>query len=319
MTPLHIASFYRLFENVDVLLTDMSIDINAKDLDGNTPLHIASMKGHYEIIWRLKNIPWCQTGAVNNFNKTADEILTPTSRSIQVIFQGTVRSFTNVLGDGLPNPSNESILHVCAKSKAYPTEKARLIVSRDQSLLMTKDMNGFLPIHIAAEYNNAHILEYLARECALNCQTKDKQTALHIAASKGNTESVKILLQFSNLKIHSKDLNGNTAAHRAAENDYIDTLSMIEKSPYYVPNITNALGKTPYDLCPTINSLKTICNVGSAQSIQCILRTKRELLEKPFVNQLFGIVLNTHIERILIRLFVNSSTVKEMHYFIQQL
>ena len=67
-TPLHKAAYDH--EEILVLLIDKSADINAKDINGNTPLHNASIKGHIKIVEIL-------VGKGANVNAKTDNGRTP--------------------------------------------------------------------------------------------------------------------------------------------------------------------------------------------------------------------------------------------------
>ncbi|KAF8472398.1 ankyrin repeat protein [Russula ochroleuca] len=54
-TPLHVALEYNWTDlEVALWLVDLVADVNSEDNDGNTPLHFASMKGHLKVVRSLR-------------------------------------------------------------------------------------------------------------------------------------------------------------------------------------------------------------------------------------------------------------------------
>jgi ankyrin repeat protein len=53
-----------------------------------------------------------------------------------------------------------------------------------------------------------------------DCRFKDRKqaTPLHVAAEKGTSEQVELILQAAPCSVHERDLKGNTALHLAAFN-----------------------------------------------------------------------------------------------------
>lgn len=50
-TPLHIACKYGRTKNVELLISDNKYsNINAKNKEGNAPIHLAAINGHLEVV-----------------------------------------------------------------------------------------------------------------------------------------------------------------------------------------------------------------------------------------------------------------------------
>ena len=102
---------------------------------------------------------------------------------------------------------------------------------------------------------------------------------------------------FDDISVNQQDVNGDTAAHLAARQDHVETLYIIENHPKYVPAMRNKIGMSPYDINPTIQSLKIFCANGSASSVGAMLGYKGRYLVKPLEDHLLTIVLESKTEQ----------------------
>lgn len=99
-------------------------------------------------------------------------------------------------------------------------EVTRVLLSNSSAELMSKwsqeDVHGQTALHLAAEKGNAASLRLLIlRGITVNTADKDGKTALHLATENGHTQCVEILLQLG-ADATVTDVKGRTPAHYAA-------------------------------------------------------------------------------------------------------
>ena len=300
-TPLHIACFKGHSEHVDLLLHSFEIDINATDNDGNTSLHIASMKGCYDVVKRIKSVPWCKIDVRNRHNRSPLDVSPISLKIAETVDVGSLTDLKNILEQNdvqYNDKSNNTLLHICASSKLLAGEKAKLLVDRYPEMLYKTNQMGYMPIHIAASEDNEDVAECLAKNGCLNVITVDKQSPLHIASDCNSYSTLVKLLKFDNVLVNNQDNNKNTPAHIAAMHDQLDMLSVIENDPKYIHGMCNDQGKTPHEMCPILNSLKQMFLSGSASSVKESIFHWRKCLLMPIEKMLIPVILQITHEKV---------------------
>ncbi|KAJ5079741.1 molting protein mlt-4 [Anaeramoeba ignava] len=87
-----------------------------------------------------------------------------------------------------------NILHLCALTNR--TEEASMIIEKTEFKLNTKNNDGMMPIHIAAQKSHFDILEVFSQKSfSFEDLSSDEQSVLHYAAESGNIKSVELVLQ----------------------------------------------------------------------------------------------------------------------------
>ena len=69
-TPLHLAALWDHLEVVQYLIEDCKASVHAKNVNGHTPLHIAAFEGHIEMVQYLVEDGKASVDAVNNDGET---------------------------------------------------------------------------------------------------------------------------------------------------------------------------------------------------------------------------------------------------------
>lgn len=121
-----------------------------------------------------------------------------------------------------------------------------------QDLLLTDAcMSGWSPLHAAIYHNSFDVAQYIIQQHPASVSSKDRDgdTPLHIAAYKGRTECVRLLLQAegSAAMLCAQARDGNTALHVAASRECADALleALTSNEAQAVLRTTNASGQTP--------------------------------------------------------------------------
>jgi ankyrin repeat protein len=151
---------------------------------------------------------------------------------------------------------NQTPLHIAASNSNLFDIAGRLV--RRGANVNAQDMFGSTPLHRAAQWNNPRLVVYLLEQTpvTINIQDNNGNTPLHVAAARGDTKSLKLLLQYG-ANIHIKNKKGKTALDEAKENQSLATSALLEQ----------AIALSPFDILsqeiPDIDRLKELITTGA--------------------------------------------------------
>lgn len=195
------------------LLIQEGGDVNAQDEDGDTPLHWAmAREGNYEVARLL-----IENGA-DLANNTVDE-----STRLHTYFNDTVAKILwrdDWIEETHPNSQGMSIAHFVAwSSKSTPELFARSRAYTSGGL-WSVDGFGRTCLHLAASRGNVDVLKYLLERAILaeiRRTDNEGRTALHYAVqSKKRLYSIDLLLDKGG-DLHAKDKSFRSVLHYAAQ------------------------------------------------------------------------------------------------------
>lgn len=150
-TPLHAAAWRS--PSVVEYLVEHGADVNAKNLDGNTPMHHAAVGDSLriiEILWKHGG----RTDATNNLG------VTPLMRAIQSVEEGAVKTLLACRADVSPTDNGgRTALHFAAIAGSL--QIVDLLVANGANV-NAKDHDGHTPAWSALYYGNNGIAERLA-------------------------------------------------------------------------------------------------------------------------------------------------------------
>ncbi|MBY0403507.1 MAG: ankyrin repeat domain-containing protein [Cyanobacteria bacterium] len=239
--PLHMAAQpYSLYiekeqfpsniENIiEQLLAAPGADINAKDNEGNTPLHLASSYFAHHFITQYLLNKGAQINSQNHHFQSPLHIATPANTTILLKHGAEI----NIKDDKGQTPLYNSSI-----------EKLKLLIAHHPNLT-TQDLKGQTPLHGASPEKMALLLEKMPN-LNVNIQDKEGKTPLHNA-------SLDILQLLLSLKpdVNLKDFQGlsplNTRIHKTQITDEpLKEIKMLIEAGANV-NETNSEGQTLLD------------------------------------------------------------------------
>ncbi|XP_072174703.1 uncharacterized protein [Diadema setosum] len=186
-TPLHVAS-YRGHLAVVELLVRNGAKLDEKDEDGDTALCNAVYQNETEIVeYLLKK--GAKTNIANNDAKSALHIAVPKNRTdcVELLLQYGC-------DPNLQDKAGDTALHDAIRKKT--NEIAELLISDEKSDLTITNKVRYNPLHLAACLDNAQVTsKILAKNSSLvDIRKEDGYSALHLAAKYGYRNIVKILV-----------------------------------------------------------------------------------------------------------------------------
>ena len=205
-------------ESADMLLTEFNLDPSSVlDEQGNTPLHIAALYGHKEMVLLL----------INKYNCSIN----------------------------CKNTKGQAPLHlICNQRFSDPIENLiKLFILECGADVTIRDNNGDQPIHVLAQAGCTNVMNALIADYGCDPYSRGfkNQTLLHQALAKGHTSTAKALIEVFNLSVHSTDDDGNTPLHFSALSGHTESVKLLLYY-YHVPIfVRNKAGKTALDLANT--------------------------------------------------------------------
>ncbi|KAK7074366.1 hypothetical protein SK128_009451 [Halocaridina rubra] len=235
-----------IFDNTDLL---------ARDKKRNTPLHVAALKGHLDIVDYI-------------LEYTRVDSATCSCQSKEALINAR-------------NKSDETPLHLAVINKHTKVVISLVKLNAD---ICAKNKSGNTPLHLAAKLGFEEIAKVLVGAVKssdayetdpLNIMNKKHQTALHFAALIGHVKILDMYLD-AGANIISKDENGFTPLHVAITAGKGNVLQqflkcMEKRNLSSILNVTTNTGKTPLHYAAHIGHkelLKMLVDAGADINIK---------------------------------------------------
>ncbi|CAO2653405.1 Nn.00g028160.m01.CDS01 [Neocucurbitaria sp. VM-36] len=209
--PIHQAVRHGRFEVLETLLACEGIDLNIETrVRSLTPLHIATYKGHLEIVKILLNQT---TVKVNSVTK-----------------------------------EHETPLHLAIIKKH--TEVVKHLIHHDDVDINAKGLGEQTPLHLAASIGHVRVVEYIINHDGLDINPKNsnEQTPLHLAASRGHLKAVEYLISHNGVDINPKNLCEQTPLHLAASSGHSEVVKLLLGQSLVEPRYQDKKGDSPLHL-----------------------------------------------------------------------
>ncbi|XP_043546920.1 serine/threonine-protein phosphatase 6 regulatory ankyrin repeat subunit A-like, partial [Chiloscyllium plagiosum] len=216
-TSLHLAAACGHVGVLGALLqaaSSMDIVPTVSDNHGYTPLHWACYNGHDTCVELLLEQEVFQKLDGNSFNPLHCAVINDN--------EGSAEMLIDVLGASIVNSTDgkgRTPLHAAAFTDHV--ECLQLLLSHNAQV-NTADLTGKTPIMMAAENGQTNAVEVLVSSAKANLTLQDmnKNTALHLACSKGHETSALLILEkiTDRSLINSTNTSLQTPLHVAARN-----------------------------------------------------------------------------------------------------
>ncbi len=219
-SPLHIAVLMG-YGLVTKDLLDYGADVNTRDSHEDTPLHMAAVKGLVEIVDML-----LERGA--DVNAQNQQKMTPMFSAAQGGYHDTVKELLIHGADvNARNIDKSTPLHLAALENHYHVVIALLDQGAD---LYAKDIDEDTPLHIAANEGHDQVVKKLLDSGAdVNARNIEEETPLHLAVTNGGCQVIKELLDH-NADLRCETKEGCSAIDIATTSDEPETLSLLREA-----------------------------------------------------------------------------------------
>ena len=277
--PLHIACMFSgNVELVRYLVEEAGCDINAKESNDCTSLHIACETNQLEIVKFLTSKPECNRESTNKFGNQPLHIACLFSGNVELVRYLVEEAGCDINTKGendytslqiaceknhleivkfltsKPECNRESTnkfgnqpLHIACLF-AGNVELARYLVKEAGCDINAKGENDYTSLHIACEKNQLEIVKFLTSkpECHHEAEEKYGDRPLHIACMfSGNVELVRYLVEEAGCDINAKESNDCTSLHIACETNQLEIVKFLTSKPECNRESTNKFGNQP--------------------------------------------------------------------------
>ncbi|CAH8630564.1 unnamed protein product [Dicrocoelium dendriticum] len=258
-TPMHMAAMHNHPDLIDFLL-EKGADMNPTDSKGLTPLLLACQKGSIKATKHLleigADIYKCDENGRNlsillllGGTGDAREVVPVLVKmgTLPVLFTQPDRygcTYMHVaarLGQrvaikiGLANggkllqrdSEGSTALHSAARFGRLDICRQMLETTEGKRALFLRDYSGRSPLHVAAQYGNNRVVEYLLAKGGFYHRCNDGNTPLHYAAMFGNAQTCDMLLEINPSVLNYTNYVGSTALHIAAQHDNAGVVSYL--------------------------------------------------------------------------------------------
>lgn len=236
-TTLHFAAKGPSLEVVKFLL-DQNVVANAKDVDGQNPLHIAAAHGRKNIVEFFVKKTNLYVDDRDNSGKTPLHIAAQNGQKDTVEILLKNNASTNIQ-DRLGCPP----LHHAIRNNHI--DVAKILLKKQVDVDINDTMGGFTSLHIAAEGGHFEIVNFLLKNNAnVNARTDQENTPLHSAAINGHLEVVNALI-LKGANVNARVLDGCTALHHALERGHEEIANILLKCGTNVNAFDKIYNNTP--------------------------------------------------------------------------
>ncbi len=245
-TPLHFTSEWNKDPKVSAMLIRNGADVNAKNLFGETPLHLAAANNSLGVSTVLirngADVKSKTRYGATPLHLAAAKNYDPEVSAVLIRNGANVKAKTRY---------GTTPLHIGASKNNNPEVSALLI--RKGADIKSKDSSGATPLHLAATNNNPEVSAVLIRNGAdVKAKTRYGESPLYRAASNNNPE-VSALLIRNGAVVKSKDSSGATPLHLAATNNNPEVSALLIRNGADVKS-KDSSGATPLHLAATNNN-----------------------------------------------------------------
>ncbi|OAQ75600.1 ankyrin repeats (3 copies) domain-containing protein [Purpureocillium lilacinum] len=230
------------------------VDVNVQGHDGFTPLHLAVVLGHGDVVRTLLAVPGIRLDLEDTHGRTALTLATYWGmKRIALILIEHSQAFP------LPGADQPSALVFSAQQGQKSLCLDLLARTQYRNLDFHIDKSGRGLLHHAAINNWDDVLAecFQAAPDGLNVNKIDHsgKTALHYAAALGNVEACLVLVDSGGASLTLQDRNGRTAPQAAADAGFKEALVILLQTGRVDPSQRDVEGRSIVHWAATIDCI----------------------------------------------------------------
>nr|XP_024099455.2 POTE ankyrin domain family member G isoform X4 [Pongo abelii] len=211
LNKLHRAAWWGKVPRKDLVVMLRDTDVNKKDKQKRTALHLASANGNSEVVKLLLDRR-CQVNVLDNKKRTA------LTKAVQCQEdQCALMLLEHGTDPNIPDEYGNTALHYAIYNEDKLMAKALLLHGAD---IESKNKHGLTPLLLGVHEQKQQVVKFLIKKKAnLNALDRYGRTALILAVCCGSASIVSLLLE-QNIDVSSQDLSGQAARDYAVSSHH---------------------------------------------------------------------------------------------------
>jgi ankyrin repeat protein len=250
-------------------LVEHGADVEARDLAGSAPLHLAAAAGKTDVVKFLVK-RWPEGIEAKN-----NDLFTPLHFAATAQMPDLVTFLVEQWPEGIQERSISLNTPLHWAAAAGPSTVVRFLWEAWPEAVREKNSLGETPLHYAAMMDNIEVVRFLLFlwPQGLRESSVFMGTPLHFAASHSlSAEVVRVLLEGWPDALREKDrMGGNTPLHVAARNPVTDVVRVLVKRWPEGKEARNDNGETPLSIFENGESSRRKCDKAEEREVVALL------------------------------------------------
>ena len=225
-TPLHVACLRGDLDTARALTSIKGCNINLQNKEGNTPLHIASSRRYLEVVKLLVTLKDCDINYTSNRGDTPFSLACQSSLEVVKFLSAQKRCETFIQN----SDGNTPLHHACAQSRL---DIVKFLVSDLKHEVNCENNDGNTPLSwslvCVTRWKNLSIVQFFVSlpQCHINHQNKEGNTPLHLACQEGHADAVVLLSDVEHCNFNLQNRHGQTPAQIAMKLSHANILQVM--------------------------------------------------------------------------------------------
>ncbi|XP_044729552.1 serine/threonine-protein phosphatase 6 regulatory ankyrin repeat subunit A-like [Chrysoperla carnea] len=256
-TTLHFAAKGPSLEAIKYII-NQKFDVNLKDLNGQSPLHIAAAHGRKNTVEFFLTETGICVDDLDKKHRTPLHIAAEHNNKevVEILLKNNASTNTK-------DKRGLSPLHYAIKHNHIIV--AKILLEKETNVDVNEILGGFTPLHLAAERGHLQSVNFLLRNGAnVNAKTDKEVIPLHLAALNGHLEVVNALI-LKGANVNSRNITGCIPLHYAIENGNRQIANILLEHGSNVNVVDNTYNDTP---------LHFAVNFGHEEIVKDLLKNK---------------------------------------------
>ena len=263
-TPLHLAARLGKTDMVRELIKRPGIDVSRLTPDGRTALHLAAKNGNEDIVRVLLKDGRIDRLKQNHHGKTAADL------ALESGYASTHRLLADEPGNNRPSAARATREGRPSSIMQGHAGQLGSLLGAPQTDINERNLYGWTALHLAATRGDPMLTERLIGNPSIRINERgpDALTALHLAARHGNVRTLRLLLAVPDIEVDALSERGRTPLHEAAAAGQLDAVRTLITDRRVRPAARTRDGHDARSLAREANQLDIVALLSQVPAYQ---------------------------------------------------